>query len=91
MKAIVYDKYGSPDVLEFREVDEPISKDDGVLVRVCAAGLNPYDWHFLRGYPYPMRLAMGLRKPWKVAILGSDMAGQMEAVGVNVTRFKSGD
>ena len=91
MKAIVYDRYGSPDVLELKEIEVPVLKEDEALVRIRAAGLNPYDWHFLRGHPYPMRLATGLRRPRKVTILGSDMAGQVEAVGRNVTRFQPGD
>jgi len=91
MKAIVYTRYGSPDVLELREVDRPVPKDDEVLVRVRAAGLNPYDWHFLRGLPYPMCLLTGLRKPKRATILGSDMAGQVKVVGKTVTRFQPGD
>ena len=91
MKAIVYDRYGSPDVLELREEDKPVPKEHEILVRIHAAGLNPYDWHFLRGLPYPMRLITGLRKPKQVTILGSDMAGQVEAVGDSVTRFRPGD
>ena len=90
MKAITYLSYGSPDVLEFQEVDEPVVKDDEVLVRVRAASANPRDWHFMRGLPYFMRLQFGLRKP-KCTALGSDMAGQVEAVGKTVTRFRPGD
>jgi NADPH:quinone reductase-like Zn-dependent oxidoreductase len=91
MKAIVYEKYGSPDVLQLREVEKPAPKDDEVLVRVRAAGINPYDWHFVRGLPYPMRLMTGLGKPRHQTILGSDMAGEVEATGANVTRFHPGD
>jgi len=90
LKAITYLSYGSPDVLEFQEVDEPVVKDDEVLVRVRAASANPRDWHFMRGLPYFMRLQFGLRKP-KCTALGSDMAGQVEAVGKTVTRFRPGD
>ena len=64
--------------------------DDGVLVRVCAASLNPYDWHFMRGLPYIARPMLGLRKP-KKSIPGADVAGQVEAVGKNVTQFRPGD
>ena len=92
MKAIVYDEYGAPDdVLELREIDEPAVSDDEVLVRVCAASANPYDWHMLRGLPYPMRMMTGLRAPKGTTVLGSDMAGQVEAVGTGVTGFRPGD
>ena len=90
MKAITYHRYGAPDVLEFQEVDEPVVHDDDVLVRVRAASANPRDWHFMRGLPAFMRLQFGLRKP-KHSGLGSDVAGQVEAVGKNVTRFRPGD
>jgi len=90
MKAIVQDKYGSPDVLELREIDQPVVKDDDVLVRVHAASVNPADWHLLTGTPYVARMASGLRKP-KVQIPGLDMAGRVEAVGGNVTQFRPGD
>jgi NADPH:quinone reductase-like Zn-dependent oxidoreductase len=90
LKAITYQSYGSPDVLELQEIDEPVVKDDEVLVGVRAASVNPRDWHFMRGLPYFMRLQFGLRKP-KSTAFGSDMAGQVEAVGKNVTRFRPGD
>jgi len=89
LKAITYHRYGSPDVLEFQEVDEPVAKDDEVLVRVRAVSVNPRDWHFMRGLPYVVR-PFGLRSP-KDGVLGSDVAGQIEAVGRNVTRFRPGD
>jgi NADPH:quinone reductase-like Zn-dependent oxidoreductase len=89
LKAITYHRYGSPDVLEFQEVDEPVAKDDEVLVRVRAVSVNPRDWHFMRGLPYVVR-PFGLRRP-KDGVLGSDVAGQVEAVGRNVTRFRPGD
>ena len=91
MKAIVYDAYGSPDVLRLEQIERPVPANDEALVRVRAAGLNPYDWHFVRGLPYPMRLLTGLGKPRKAMILGSDMAGQVEAVGSDVTGLKPGD
>ena len=91
MKAVVYDRYGSPDVLELREIDQPTVGDDQVLVRVRAASLNPGDWHFMRGLPYMVRLVIGLRRPRKATVLASDMAGQVEAVGKNVTQFRPGD
>lgn len=90
MKAIFYDRYGSPDVLQLREIDKPVVKDGDVLVRVRAACANPYDWHFMTGLPYIMRMLSGLRKP-KVNGLGADFAGQVEAVGKNVTQFRPGD
>jgi NADPH:quinone reductase-like Zn-dependent oxidoreductase len=90
MKAIVQDRYGSPDVLELREVDTPVPGDNEVLVRVQAAALNAYDWHFMRGDPYLARLSMGLSRP-KARIRGRDFAGQVEAVGQDVRRFHPGD
>jgi NADPH:quinone reductase-like Zn-dependent oxidoreductase len=89
LKAITYHRYGSPDVLELEAVDEPVAKDDEVLIRVRAASVNPRDWHFLRGLPYIMR-PIGLRIP-KDGGFGSDVAGQVEAVGKAVTRFRPGD
>jgi NADPH:quinone reductase-like Zn-dependent oxidoreductase len=90
MKAIVYTKYGSPDVLELKDIDKPVVKDDEVLVRVRAASVNPHDWHVMTGLPYLMRLSMGLSPPGEVG-LGADLAGVVEAVGRDVTRFRSGD
>jgi len=90
MQAIVYDRFGSPDVLELREVSKPGVKPGEVLVRVRAASPNPYDWHFMRGLPYIARPATGFLKP-KKSILGSEMAGDVEAVGDRVTRFRRGD
>jgi NADPH:quinone reductase-like Zn-dependent oxidoreductase len=91
MKAIVYDDFGSPDVLRLEEIEKPVPTDDQVLVRVRAASVNPLDWHYMEGTPYLGRLVeFGLLKP-KVARLGVDMAGQVEAVGKNVTQFKPGD
>ena len=90
MKAIVYEKYGSPDVLELREVQKPTPKDDEVLVKVHAASINDWDWGFLQGTPFINRLLNGLRKP-KVQILGCDIAGRVEAVGKNVKHLKPGD
>ncbi len=90
MKAIVYHEYGSPDVLDLREVDKPVVTDDGVLVRVHAASVNPVDWHTMTGSPYLVRLQAGLRKP-KSERLGIDFAGTVEAVGKDVTQFRAGD
>ncbi len=90
MKAIIYTEYGSPDVIQFKEVEKPTPKDDEVLIKVHAASVNAGDWHYLRGTPWLFRLACGLLKP-KNIFLGADVAGQVEAVGKNVTQFKSGD
>jgi NADPH:quinone reductase-like Zn-dependent oxidoreductase len=90
MKAIVQDVYGGPDVLELRDISRPEVTDDGVLVRVHAAGVNPADWHIMRGSPYVARLALGLRKR-KGEVLGLDFAGTVESVGGAVTQFQPGD
>jgi NADPH:quinone reductase-like Zn-dependent oxidoreductase len=91
MKAIVYTQYGPPDVLHFKEVATPKPADDEVLIKVRAASVNPLDWHLMRGKPLFVRLMMGgLRKP-KTTRPGVDVAGQVEAVGINVTGFKPGD
>src|SRR4051812_9873991 len=90
MKAITYDTYGSPDVIELREIDRPPVSDDGVLVRVRAASVNPVDWHLLLGTPYLVRIESGLRRP-KNEVLGTDFAGTVEAVGKDVKRFQPGD
>lgn len=93
MKAFVLRSYGSPDVLDLTDLDEPVPADDEVLVRVRATSINPYDWHNMRGQPYVARLmpgGLGLRGP-KFRTLGCDMAGQIEAAGPNVTGFSPGD
>ena len=91
MKAIVQDKYGSPDeVLELREIEKPTAKDDEALVKVLAVSVNPADWHSMRAKPLFSRATLGLLRP-KHKILGVDIAGQVEAVGSGVTRFKPGD
>jgi NADPH:quinone reductase-like Zn-dependent oxidoreductase len=90
VKAIVQDRYGSPDVLELRDIDVPEVKDHDVLIRVRAASVNAADWHFMRGLPYVARLSLGLIKP-KTRVRGRDAAGYIEAVGKSVTRFRPGD
>jgi NADPH:quinone reductase-like Zn-dependent oxidoreductase len=90
MKAIVYEQYGPPEVLQFKELAKPTPVENEVLIKVCAASVNPYDWHFMRGDPWFIRLMLGLRKP-KVTRLGFDVVGRVEAVGKNVTQFKPGD
>jgi NADPH:quinone reductase-like Zn-dependent oxidoreductase len=91
MKAIVQDEYGSPDVLELRDIDKPKIGDDEVLVRVHAAGVDRSVWHIMTGLPYLMRIGgYGLRSP-KNPVLGMEVAGVVEAVGKNVTRLQPGD
>ncbi len=90
MKAIVYSKYGPPDVLQLREVEKPVPRDNEILVKVHAASVNPADWHTMRGKPLLTRLTSGLFKP-KNQILGIDIASEVETVGKNVTEFKPGD
>jgi NADPH:quinone reductase-like Zn-dependent oxidoreductase len=90
MKAAIYNMYGSTDVVQITDVENPVLKDDEVLIRVRAAAVNPLDWHFMRGTPYLIRTVAGLRKP-KDQRLGVDVAGEVDAVGRKVTRFKPGD
>ena len=90
MKAIVYYKYGSPDVAKLEEIDKPTVGDDEVLVSVRAASVNPYDWHLLTGKPYLVRMLAGLRKP-KDKRLGADFSGHVVAVGKNRTDLQPGD
>jgi NADPH:quinone reductase-like Zn-dependent oxidoreductase len=91
MTAITYDRYGSPDVLALDTIAKPVAKDDEVLVRVRAAAANPADWRMMRGDPYLVHLMSGLRKPRRPMVLGRDLAGEVEAVGKHVTRFRPGD
>jgi NADPH:quinone reductase-like Zn-dependent oxidoreductase len=90
MKAIVQDRYGSADVLEFRDIEEPSVGENDVLVRVHAAGCGPDVWHLMTGMPYMARPAIGLRRP-KLAVRGWDVTGTVEAVGTKVTGFQPGD
>jgi NADPH:quinone reductase-like Zn-dependent oxidoreductase len=90
MKAIVRTTFGSPDVLELQEIEKPGLADDGMLVRVRAASVNPADWYSLMGRPLFARTLMGLLKP-KEQVLGVDFAGTLEAVGPDVTEFRPGD
>jgi NADPH:quinone reductase-like Zn-dependent oxidoreductase len=93
MKAIVQDRYGDVEVLDLRDIDQPVPTDDQVLVRVHAAGLHRGDWHVMTGLPYLIRIVvptLGLRGP-KSPVLGMDVAGHVEAVGKHVTRFQPGD
>lgn len=90
MKAIEFYRYGSPDVLQYVETAKPEPQDDQILVRVHAAAANPLDWHLMRANPFLVRLGGGLTKP-KNPKIGADFAGEVEAVGKHVTRFKVGD
>lgn len=91
MKAAIYTKYGPPgDVVQIAEVEKPVPKDNEVLIKVRAASVNPLDWRFMRGKPYVLRIMFGLRTP-KITRPGVDVAGQVEAVGGNVTQFRPGD
>jgi NADPH:quinone reductase-like Zn-dependent oxidoreductase len=90
MKAIVRETYGSPDVLELRDVAIPVPGDGSVLIRVRAASVNALDWHLLRAEPSLVRMMAGLRKP-RTQGMGADAAGVVEAVGKNVSRLRPGD
>jgi NADPH:quinone reductase-like Zn-dependent oxidoreductase len=90
MRAIRYHEYGGPEVLEVSEIEVPVPGDDEVLIRVRAASVNPYDWHFMRGKPYFVRVQNGVRRP-KQHRLGADVAGSVEAVGGNVAGLVPGD
>lgn len=91
MKAIIFSQYGLPDVLELKEIEKPVPKDNEVLIKVHAASINDWDWQILRGVPFVNRIMAGLLKPKKIKILGSDIAGQIEAVGKKVKQLKVGD
>ncbi len=90
MKAVVYQGFGSPDILGYQDIDKPTCGDNEVLVKVRAASVNPLDWKVMKGGPFIVRLLLGLGKP-KIKRPGVDVAGQVEAVGKNVTDFKPGD
>jgi NADPH:quinone reductase-like Zn-dependent oxidoreductase len=90
MRAVINERYGSEDVLEVRDLPVPELESDRVLVRVRAAAINPLDWHFMTGTPYFLRLIAGLRGP-KQQVRGADVAGVVEAVGSDVTAYRTGD
>jgi NADPH:quinone reductase-like Zn-dependent oxidoreductase len=90
MKAIVFTRYGPPDVLQLKEIATPAPKDDEVLIKIHAASVNAADWHLLRADPFLARLYAGLLKP-KFNILGADIAGRVVEAGKNVRQFKPGD
>jgi len=90
MKAVVQDRYGAPETLRLAEIEKPAMGDGDVLVRVRATGVNPLDWHYVRGVPYVARVSMGMPRP-KTRIRGVDVAGRVEAVGKDVTHLRPGD
>ena len=90
MKAVVLTRFGSPEVLQLKEVEKPRPKDKEVLLKVHATAINDWDWQFMRGKPLALRLIFGIFKP-KVEILGAEVSGRVEAVGKNVKRFQPGD
>ena len=87
MKAVVYENYDAPDILELKEIAQPTAKDDEILIKVHAASVTPLDWHMLTGTPYIARMMAGLLKP-KRKVLGTDVAEVVEAVGANITEFQ---
>jgi NADPH:quinone reductase-like Zn-dependent oxidoreductase len=91
MKAIVYHRYGSPDVLRLDDIPQPVPGENDVLVKVQAVSINSWDWDMLTGRPYAYRLFSGILKPKSTGLHGCDIAGKVEAVGVNVRQFNVGD
>lgn len=90
MKAIVRHRYGATDVLELANLPKPVPADNEVLIRVLAAGLNPFDWHMMRGTPWPLRLFTGVWRPKRIRV-GVDVAGTVVGLGPGVTEFRLGD
>ena len=91
MKAFIYQSYGSPDALELKELEKPVPGDHEVRVQIRAVSINSWDQDLLRGVPFVNRLMAGVLKPKRITILGCDIAGQVEAIGKSIKRFKPGD
>lgn len=91
MKAIIYEKYGSSDVLQYKEVPKPVPKDNEILIKVKAASVNAADWRMMKADPFLVRFYAGLFKPKKISTLGADVSGTVEAIGKSITKFSPGD
>ena len=91
MKAIVYPKYGTPDVLRMEDIEKPLPRDDEVLVKVIAVSINSWDWDMLTGRPFEYRLLSGLLKPKSKKVHGCDISGIVVSVGNKVKHFTVGD